>query len=247
MSGVYFPNKPLHEKDISLIKTLLINIVGVLTPKSFILETLFPYSCEHMADFLIRHQNNIAVQLEVNKLKKELEVEGDPETLAKHFVARIQNNDLPVSLRSLQAFLWEEAYQKEVFLGFVCEDAIKKLQQWKRQGIKIFNFSTGVSQAQKGLFTYTQMGDITYLFSGYYDSRMGSKRQSRTFEFLVEEFGNSPSQVLYLSIVSAELDAAKQAGLHTCCVTAGEDANQIDHPVVSGVDKIDLDDFNADN
>jgi len=94
-------------------------------------------------------------------------------------------------------------------------DAVTGLKRWHAQGLKLFVYSSGSVYAQKLLFGHTEEGDLTPLFSGYFDTKIGHKREAGSYEAICREIDSDASEILFLSDVGEELDAAKEAGLQT--------------------------------
>jgi len=56
---------------------------------------------------------------------------------------------------------------------------------------------------------------LTPLFSGYFDTHIGHKREAMAYQRIVEALDLPAESILFLSDVVEELDAAKQAGMQT--------------------------------
>jgi enolase-phosphatase E1 len=65
------------------------------------------------------------------------------------------------------------------------------------------------------LFRYTPAGDLTGLFSAFFDTTTGPKREAASYRKIAGALGLPPGDVLFLSDVVAELDAASAAGMAT--------------------------------
>ncbi|HKY90206.1 MAG TPA: HAD hydrolase-like protein, partial [Nevskiaceae bacterium] len=61
----------------------------------------------------------------------------------------------------------------------------------------------------------TEYGDLTPLFSGYYDTRVGGKREEGSYRAILADLKVPAGEVLFLSDVGEELDAARAAGMRT--------------------------------
>ena len=95
------------------------------------------------------------------------------------------------------------------------KDAVRHLQKWKQAGIRLYVFSSGSVQAQKLLFAHTGYGDLTPLFSGYFDTNIGNKREAGSYRKIAATVGSAPGDILFLSDIPEELDAAQAAGMQT--------------------------------
>jgi enolase-phosphatase E1 len=75
-------------------------------------------------------------------------------------------------------------------------------------------YSSGSVQAQKLLFGFSDVGDLTPLLSGYFDTRTGAKRESSSYLAIASAIQQQAEHILFISDIKEELDAAKQAGGH---------------------------------
>jgi len=143
-------------------------------------------------------------------------------------------------LKSLQGKIWEEGYRAGDLKGEVYPDVPPALERWRRQGIDIAIFSSGSVQAQRSLFTNTAAGDLTRFIRAYFDTTTGPKTAPHSYARIAAALERSPSHVLFLSDVGAELDAALTAGMRTalCVRTPGLTPSAGAHPVIRGFDEL---------
>jgi enolase-phosphatase E1 len=115
---------------------------------------------------------------------------------------------------------------------------------WKAEGFDLYVYSSGSVYAQKLLFSHTEVGDLTPLFSGYFDTHIGGKQDSSSYENIVAHIGLPAEQLLFLSDIEAELNAAQTAGLQTIWLMR-DDAPQSEasHWQVCDFDAIELERF----
>jgi enolase-phosphatase E1 len=67
--------------------------------------------------------------------------------------------------------------------------------------------------AQKLLFGHSDAGDLTPLFSGYFDTTTGPKREAASYAKIAGAIGVAPGEVLFLSDIAEEIAAARAAGM----------------------------------
>src|SRR5262249_53564996 len=106
-------------------------------------------------------------------------------------------------------------YENGELKGHVYPDTPEYLRAWFDAGIKLYVYSSGSVEAQKLIFGHTAYGDLTPLFSGYFDTRIGGKREPASYQKILGETGNAADATLFLSDVGEELDAAREVGLRT--------------------------------
>ena len=75
-------------------------------------------------------------------------------------------------------------------------------------------------EAQRLLFGYSEYGDLRPLFKDYFDTKIGHKREASSYRNIAQALIDAgrverPSEVLFLSDVAEELDAALLAGMQT--------------------------------
>lgn len=199
-----------------MIKVILTDIEGTTSSLSFVKDVLFPYSRERMADFVRHHGREPAVRLLLDEVARLAGVNHtDDNRIIEQLVRWIDEDRKITPLKALQGMIWENGYRRGDFKGHVYEDAVRNLRHWQARGIRLYVYSSGSVQAQKLLFGYTEHGDITPLFSGYFDTAVGGKREMASYQKIAGIIGVSPGEVLFLSDIREELDAAGQAGMRT--------------------------------
>ena len=199
-----------------MIKAILTDIEGTTSSLSFVKDVLFPYAREHLPAFVRRHADDAEVQALLADAQTVVGAELDVEALIAQFIAWIDADRKITPLKSLQGLIWLDGYRQGAFSGHIYADAVEQLRNWHRQGLKLYVYSSGSVQAQKLLFGHSDAGDLTPLFSGYFDTHIGGKRESESYQRIAEDIGFRPGEILFLSDIREELDAAEQAGLQTC-------------------------------
>lgn len=222
-----------------MIRAILTDIEGTTSSLSFVKDVLFPYARERMAAFVAARSGDP----EVGRLLDEVRaLAGQPLTLdeaASTLVRWIDQDRKATPLKALQGMIWEEGYRKGDFFGHVYEDAVRKLREWQSAGIALYVFSSGSVHAQKLLFAHTEYGDLTPLFSGYFDTRTGAKQAAESYREIARHIGCPPEAVLFLSDLDEELDAAGNAGFATCKLSRRPlSSDRGSHPLASDFDGI---------
>ena len=119
-------------------------------------------------------------------------------------------------LKTLQGLIWRQGYEAGELKGHVYPDTPEYLRKWHARGLKLYVYSSGSVEAQKLIFAHTAHGDLTPLFSGYFDTRIGGKREAQSYKTILRDTGLPAEAMLFLSDVGEELDAARAAGMKTC-------------------------------
>lgn len=197
---------------------VLTDIEGTTTPLSFVVDVLFPFAKERLEDACASNDPRFAGA--VRQLREEHAAEtgsGVPEFGNGAPYARylMELDRKSTGLKALQGLIWEAGYRDGHLKGDVYPDVPEALRAWKEQGIRVRIFSSGSVLAQKLLFGHTPYGDLLPYFEGYHDTTTGPKREARAYTAIADAFGLPPGEILFLSDVTEELDAAREAGMRT--------------------------------
>jgi enolase-phosphatase E1 len=210
-----------------MVKAVLTDIEGTTTPISFVKDVLFPYSYEKMEEFILKNKENpqiLSILEEVKKIEgKDLSLEEVINTLKKW----IEEDRKITPLKEIQGLIWEEGYKSGKLKGFVYPDAYQKLKEWFEKDIKLYVYSSGSVKAQKLLFSNTNFGDLNYLFSGYFDTNIGNKKEKDSYVKIANHIGLEPREVLFLSDNPEEIAAAASAGMNVVRLVRPSDAEYI--------------------
>ncbi|WP_165676734.1 acireductone synthase [Metapseudomonas otitidis] len=221
------------------IKAILTDIEGTTSAVSFVFDVLFPYAARHLPGFVSEHAAEPAVAEQLEAVRRE---SGEPEASVERVVAIllewIAEDRKATPLKALQGMVWEQGYRAGQLKGHVYPDAVEALRRWHAEGYRLYVYSSGSIQAQKLIFGCSEAGDLSLLFSGYFDTTCGPKREAGSYRRIVEAIGLSAEEVLFLSDVVQELDAAREAGLPTIGL-AREGGELAGHPTVASFAVID--------
>lgn len=224
-----------------MIKAIITDIEGTTSSLSFVKDCLFPYARAHVGEFCRANVENEIVQKLLADVNVEAGTELGLEQAINQLIQWIDEDKKITPLKSLQGLIWESGYQRGELIGHLYSDAIHNLQNWKAEGFDLYVYSSGSIYAQKLLFAHTEVGDLTPLFSGYFDTHIGAKNDSNSYENIVAHIGLPSDQLLFLSDIESELNAAQTAGLQTIWLVR-DDAPQTEatHQQVRNFDEIEL-------
>ncbi len=223
-----------------MIRAILTDIEGTTSSLSFVKDVLFPYSRAHMAGFVRAHAAELAVRAQLDAVAATAGRTLSGDEAVAQLIAWIDEDRKITPLKALQGMIWEAGYRRGDFLGHVYDDAVHRMRAWKDHGLKLYVFSSGSVLAQKLIFGHTAFGDLTSLFSGYFDTTIGNKRETAAYTAIARQIGLPPSDILFLSDVREELDAARAAGLQTAQVLREGVAPAAGHPQARTFDDIGL-------
>jgi len=244
----------LTPSNSSDIQALLLDIEGTTTPIDFVFRTLFPYASEHVEDFLRQHFAEPGIRELIEELRHtwsgaasagapvwmESRLDEKLASAAAYIRWLIYRDSKITPLKTLQGKIWEQGYRDAALKGEVYPDVASAFTRWGAQGRRIAIFSSGSILAQKLLFAHSTKGDLSPHIEAYFDTTTGAKREAGSYTKIASALTLRPQQVLFVSDVIAELDAAHNAGMHTALsLRTGLAAPQVTtHPVTYSFDEI---------
>ena len=224
-----------------MIQAIVTDIEGTTSSLSFVKDVLFPYSRERLAEFIQQRGHHPEVKQLLEEARQVAGKSLDDAQLITQLMRWIDEDKKITPLKSLQGMIWEEGYRRGHFISHLYEDAARNLRRWKQQGLKLYVFSSGSVQAQELLFAHTEFGDLAPLFSDYFDTRIGAKREVTAYHAIATSIGIEPQHILFLSDIKEELDAARRTGMRTVWLCReGVMPSSRDHMAVGSFDAIDV-------
>ncbi|MBY0283366.1 MAG: acireductone synthase [Sphingomonas sp.] len=192
-------------------KAIVTDIEGTTSSISFVADILFPYARARLGSYCAAHHEEVApILTEVQAIEP-----GDPIATMTRWI----DEDRKITpLKTLQGLIWDAGFREGAFKGHVYPDAVAGLRRWHAAGLKLYVFSSGSVAAQKLIFGFSEAGDLTPLFSGYFDTTTGPKREAVAYTRIAEAIGLPVGEILFLSDVAAETDAAKAAGMRALLI-----------------------------
>jgi enolase-phosphatase E1 len=238
------------------VRTILLDIEGTTTPLDFVHHVLFPYARSHVRQFLDQQVSSPNVRADLAALEQEriadaqagltppVRQRDSPQADLESTVAYIQwlmdRDRKSTALKSLQGKIWEQGYESGQLRGTVFDDVPSALQRWHSQKRSIAIFSSGSVLAQRLLFAHTIAGDLTPYLSRYFDTTTGPKTEASSYRTIRRALQQSASEIVFISDVAAELDAAASAGLQVLlCERAGNHPQPSNaHPRIRGFEEL---------
>ncbi|WIL41344.1 acireductone synthase [Pantoea agglomerans] len=222
-----------------MIRAIVTDIEGTTSDIRFVHNILFPYARQHLPDFVRNNAHQPEVAAALQSVREEADQpQADLNGVTDILLSFMDQDRKSTGLKALQGMIWRDGYVKGSFTGHLYPDVLPALRHWKAQGIELYVYSSGSVAAQKLLFGYSDEGDITGLFSGYFDTRVGAKREVAAYRAIAAEIGRPAAQLLFLSDIHQELDAAAEAGWQTMQLLRGEADDESRHRQVTDFTQI---------
>ena len=234
---------------------ILLDIEGTTSSVSFVYDVMFPYVRKHLtfevfANWLepeyIEAFHAIAKDAGHDSLdawlKKQDLTRDNPlraaDVVCKE-VTRLMDADVKATgLKQLQGLIWQSGFASGELQAHVYPDVVPALSAWKAAGRDVRIYSSGSIQAQRLFFGHTIAGNLLQYFNGHYDTTIGGKKESDSYRKIAGEYRLPASEILFLSDIVAELDAAHAAGFQTALVmregnTPGQASTAAAHPQIA--------------
>lgn len=201
------------------ISAVLLDIEGTTSSIAFVHEVLFPYARRALPDFIREHAGEAAVRADLEATAQEAGVDADDlDAITAALLAWIDADRKAGPLKSLQGRVWEHGYRSGAFRAHLYPDTLPALTAWQEAGLPLYIYSSGSIHAQKLFFEHSEAGDLRHLFRGFFDTTSGGKREAESYRNIARALQLPPEQLVFLSDVPEELDAARAAGVQTLWV-----------------------------
>jgi 2,3-diketo-5-methylthio-1-phosphopentane phosphatase len=215
---------------------VLLDIEGTTCPVPFVSQVLFPYARERLDGFLSSGADQPALAPLIQAIDAAMAArdnsasqgdagspgEADSSDNSVSHLRRVrflqelidQDRKLP-ALKELQGLIWDQGYASGELRCPLFEDVPPVLRAWRRDGLELAVYSSGSVKAQQLLYRHSNAGDLSGLFSHWFDTTTGAKGDAASYRAIAAAMGLEPRAILFISDVRAELEAARTAGMAT--------------------------------
>ncbi len=204
------------------VRAVVVDVEGTTSSIAFVKEQLYPYARNHIPPYVREHAASIQDILdEVRRIEGNSAL--NPSQLIAVLLHWMDDDRKLTPLKKLQGLVWRKGFDSGALCAPVYDDALRALTHWHKQGLKLYVYSSGSVAAQRLLFSHTQHGNLTPLFSGYFDTTTGSKLEPESFRAIAGSIGLPAEAILFLSDHSGEIEAAHGAGMQAIWVERDPD------------------------
>jgi enolase-phosphatase E1 len=223
------------------VAAIVLDVEGTTTPVSFVYDVLFPYARAHLRSHLRAEAWRARAAGDGMASARE-QATSDADEIAARMEAMMDADSKDSELKRLQGAIWDSGYRSGTLRGEVFADVPPAFARWRRAGLSIAIYSSGSVRAQQLLFGSTRYGDLTPFIARHFDTGVGAKRDAASYERIAVALDAVPREILFVSDVSAELDAARAAGWQTalCTRQEGTSSNPPYTPSITSFDELSL-------
>ena len=234
---------------------ILLDIEGTTSSIRFVYDVMFPYMRRELDSFLNANWGTKDLQdacrlIALDAGHDSLEAwvgknakEEDARKVVRKEVMQLMDGDVKATgLKQLQGLIWKAGFNSGEMKAHLYDDVLPAIKKWHNAGIDIHIYSSGSVAAQKLFFGHTIQGDLLHYFSGHYDTTIGGKKEADSYRHITSEFKCPASDILFISDVVEELNAAKAAGMETVLSIRPENNPQPEHsfPSITSFEQIKL-------
>lgn len=242
------------------VRGILLDIEGTTSSISFVYDVMFPLVRRELDVFLKDHWGQPELMAALDQLARDAGHENlramcEPESarddwqaqeVVRREVTALMDKDAKTTgLKQLQGLIWQAGFESGELLAHVYDDVPPALAAWNAAGKDVRIYSSGSVHAQQLFFGHTTAGNLLGHLRGHYDTTIGPKREADSYRRIAGQFQLPPAEILFLSDIVAELDAARDAGLQTALVfrpgnTKGQAGNGQGHVEITSFDQLEL-------
>lgn len=207
---------------------ILLDVEGTTVPISFVYETLFPYSRKHMETYVREHYCDPEIKSALVQLRKEslsdsaygAPIVGEAADESKYvnsvteYCLWLMDRDRKTApLKTIQGRIWEQGFIQRDLQGEIFPDVFSCFSKWHRSGCRIAIYSSGSVVAQKLVLGQTPFGSLVQFIEAFFDTTVGPKKDPSSYERIAAELALNAADILFVSDVGEELNAASRAGM----------------------------------
>ena len=194
------------------VKAILTDVEGTITSPSFTRDEVIPYVSANITDYVWDNEPDILNHL--NAVRKE---ENNPDLttgeLIEVLLRYIDEGEEPSSLQALQTIILQEGYETKRIQSQVYEDALRALKRWHEQDILVYVYSSLSEAEQHLLLAHTQVGDINSSFDRLFDIKIGTKKETETYNKIAASIGIPTFDILFLTDNIEDAVTASNTGM----------------------------------
>jgi enolase-phosphatase E1 len=216
---------------------VVVDIEGTVGSIRFVKDVLFPFARSRLRSFVLANQSlpDVARQLEAIRTETGIaDVDGQIMQLERWSDA----DRKATPLKALQGMVWAGGYASGELVAHLYDDAVAALKRWAADQMRVYVYSSGSIAAQKLYFAHTAAGDLTPCLAGYFDTTTGPKQDTESYRRIASAIGRPAADLLFLSDVAAELQAAAEAGIQAVQVRREPPAGRVFEPSIITFDEL---------
>lgn len=201
---------------------IVLDIEGTTSSVSFVYDKMFPFVRENLSEFLSSNWNDRELGQAIEQIAVDAKLENWPDSnlsdldqqkaVATEVLRQMDGDIKATGLKMVQGQIWKSGFDSSELQAHIYDDVKPAIESWKSLGKDVRIYSSGSVQAQLLFFGHTIHGDLLSHFSAHYDTKIGSKKEMKSYVHIANKVGVDCEKILFISDIVAELDAAAAAG-----------------------------------
>ena len=231
------------------VRGVLLDIEGTTSSIRFVHDEMFPYARRGLRPYLAERWGGRALERGLDVIARDaghpslagwcagLSDDASRDRVAAHVERLMDADSKATGLKALQGLIWESGFRGGALRAHLYEDVEPALRAWALAGIDVRIYSSGSVQTQRLFFAHTIAGDLSPLLRGHFDTTTGAKKAPESYTTIAAAYDLPPTQLLFISDVADELDAAQRAGFRTALSQRPENPPVpvgVGHPRIGG-------------
>lgn len=218
---------------------IVVDIEGTVGSIHFVRDVLFPFARSRLRTFVLANRTRPDVARQLEAIEAETGIAGvDGQIAQLEHWSDADHKATP--LKALQGMVWAGGYASGELVAHLYDDAITALKRWAGARLPVYVYSSGSIAAQRLYFAHTCAGDLTPCVAGYFDTTTGPKQHSESYRRIASEIGHPTADLLFLSDVAAELEAAAEVGFKAVQVRREPPAGGLFEPSIVTFDELSI-------
>ena len=179
-------------------QSLLLDIEGTTSSISFVHDVMFPFVRRELETFLSENGDHDQVAAACEQIAQDAGYESvaswsdqqnatQAELVQREVLRLMDKDEKATGLKSLQGLIWKSGFESGELVAHVYDDVVPALDDWRANDIEIRIYSSGSIAAQKLFFGHTHQGDLLNRFAAHYDTTVGSKKESDSYERIAND------------------------------------------------------------
>lgn len=205
---------------------ILLDIEGTTSSIEFVYNVMFPFARQGMRACMESVASNQDLQASMRLVSSDaghgedfqawlgpMDARSFVDNATSHLLGLMDSDSKSTGLKSLQGHVWKSGFESGELKSHLYDDVYPALLRWARREIDIRIYSSGSVVAQKLFFGHTPLGDLRSFFKGFYDTTIGGKRESISYQKISAEFAVDAKSIVFFSDNPSEILAATEAGM----------------------------------
>jgi enolase-phosphatase E1 len=175
------------------IRAIVTDIEGTTSSISFVRDVLFPYARKRLPAFVETHGDRPRCSTGCMKPPRKPDWSKPAGRKSSSCCCSwIDEDRKSTALKALQGMIWKDGYEAGDYRAHMYPEVAARCALARQRAAALYVYSSGSVPAQQLFFRYSEAGDLTPLFAGYFDTETGPKREAESYRRIAEASASKP-------------------------------------------------------